>query len=150
MSTHAGIIFNDIAIYRHSDGHPERTGEDLVEFMYQCSLLKDSRLNDPAYLSAKYVVWLAHQYIKYFSWPLKNLEKENYENPQEYLNFLNIGIISVEEAMDKCDYIYHIDFENKSGYPIISCFFGHKKIKTYDIKKIIAERDNKKIKDKVV
>ncbi len=110
MSTSAGIIFGkDIAIYRHSDGYPECTGEDLVEFMYQCSLMKDSRLNNPSYLAAKYVVWLAHFFTKYSLWPARNLTKEEYENPQNYLNFLSVGIINAKDAKNM-NFVYYINF----------------------------------------
>lgn len=45
-------------IYRHCDGNPKYAGRNLIDFLFQCQKLKDTRLDDPSYLAARHVVHL--------------------------------------------------------------------------------------------
>ena len=56
-------------IYRHTNGYPEGAGVDIHTFLDECAKLETvgksgsgPRFNDPAYLAAKYVVFLADQF----------------------------------------------------------------------------------------
>lgn len=151
MSTHASIVFGDIAIYRHADGYPSVTGEDLVEFIYQCSLLEDSKFYDLPYLAAKYVVWLAHQFAKYDFSIVKQFTAEEYEKPQCYLNFSCLGIETTKNLDGVCDYTYVIgNVSNINDIPVIVCYEGSTEIKTYDMARLIEEKNNKVIKKKII
>lgn len=70
-------------VYRHWDGYPEGAGKDLGIFLDRCADMKDGRLYDPAYLAARYVVYLA------------DIFREDEDNP---LNFLSVGIVPDAEA----------------------------------------------------
>jgi hypothetical protein len=79
-------------IYRHHDGYPESAGKDILNFLDTCSKLPDSRLDDPSYLAAKYVVWLANQFN---------------ENPNNPLDFLGVGVCLKNPLY--LDYTYEIN-----------------------------------------
>jgi len=49
-------------IYKHYDGDPHTIFQDFQNFFNASKTLKDSRFNDPNYLAARYVVWLANQF----------------------------------------------------------------------------------------
>src|SRR5512146_1510510 len=75
MSTRSTTHFTDgdetkpvAIIYRHSDGYPEGAGKDLRDFLRACQKLKDSRLDDPSYLAAKYVVFLADKFVRRYDY----------------------------------------------------------------------------------
>ncbi len=89
-------------IYRHSDGYPEGAGLDLLDFLQQCSKLKDSRLTDPSYLAAKYVVYLAgmfHEIAMEFP--------SVYGESDSPLNFLSVGVCQKDPT--DIEYRYVVD-----------------------------------------
>lgn len=101
MSTRATIHFHyegdtkpTAIIYRHGDGYPDGLGKDLDQFVKELKEnVEDNRLNDAAYLAAKWVVWDARQMANIGH----SLDKEKH-----YLNFLSVGIV----AKDPCDIEY--------------------------------------------
>lgn len=90
MSTRATIHFYDVGqtkpeaiIYRHGDGYPEGLGEDLKKFVKELKdNVSDTRLQDPSYLAAKWVVWDAAQMAQYSHNPKPNK-----------LAFISVGIV---------------------------------------------------------
>ena len=80
-------------VYRHWDGYPEGAGKDLGIFLERCADMKDGRLYDPAYLAARYVVYLANIY-----------REDGEPNP---LNFLSVGIVPEPESYYP-SYIYTV------------------------------------------
>lgn len=81
-------------VYRHTDGYPESMLSDLDEFFQDVIAQTggDTRFNDPTYLAAKWVVWLANKFSKYSSGNL--------------LDFLSVGIM-MEDPFD-IEYRYHV------------------------------------------
>ena len=101
MSTRCTIHFNDsniihAIIYRHWDGSPKDVLPDIAKFLNVCSQLEDTRLDDPSYLAAKFVVWQAHEY----------------NTSQNLVDFLGVGICQQDPL--NIDYVYTIDC---STYP---------------------------------
>jgi hypothetical protein len=97
MSTHATFRFVDsdgtcyATIYRHSDGYLECGGRDIFRFFDAVrEQTGDTRFSDPAYLSAKYVVFLASQFANHYEW---NDAGEFVAIPNQPLDFLSVGII---------------------------------------------------------
>jgi len=82
-------------VYRHSDGYPDGLGQDLVEFVAEVSHLGDTRLGDPSYLAAK---WVVFDVAKGKEWQAKyDREREERGDPPYYadqgrLEFLGVGI----------------------------------------------------------
>jgi hypothetical protein len=76
-------------------------GKDLIEFFKACAALSDSRLNDPTYLAAKYVVWLAGQFNKHY-----DAEKVKFVKNKSPLEFLSVGVVM--EDPDDIEYKYVI------------------------------------------
>ena len=93
MSTRATIHFHyegdtkpTAIIYRHGDGYPDGLGKDLDQFVKELKEnVEDNRLNDAAYLAAKWVVWDARQMANIGH----SLDKEKH-----YLNFLSVGMVN--------------------------------------------------------
>src|SRR5208282_1195712 len=93
-------------VYRHSDGYPEGAGMDIVRFLKACKALPDSRLNDPSYLAAKYVVFLADMFNG---------------RAKSKLDFISVGILS--EDPGDIEYRYVIDCGNLvKGLPTVTCY----------------------------
>src|ERR1039458_700084 len=93
-------------IYRHSDGYPEGDGKDITKFLNKCKQLPDSRLTDPAYLAAKYVVFLA----SLFSRGLPN-----------ELDFLSVGVVSSDPGDIEYRYTVNCNKMDADGLPIVKC-----------------------------
>ena len=119
-TTHFVVGTNLSAIvYRHSDGYPEGAGRDINTFLSLCAKLKDGRLDDPSYLAAKYVVYLADMFNN-------RLEKQangeyGYTRNASKLDFLSVGVMQ----SDPCDieYRYVIDCGNLvKGKPTVTCY----------------------------
>jgi hypothetical protein len=122
MSTRSTTHFQengqDIAIvYRHSDGYPEGAGVDLLRFIGECAKLQDSRLSDPSYLAAKYVVFLADM----FNRTMKKVNGEyKYVKSKSKLEFLGVGVL-MEDPGD-IRYRYIVDCGNiVDGKPKVTC-----------------------------
>ena len=102
-------------IYRHPDGYPEGAGADILDFLDQCAELSDSRFNDPSYLAAKYVVFLADMFN--YSYHLDNLDKTR---PKSRLDFISVGV--VDEDPGDIDYRYVITCHGRDKRPSVHCY----------------------------
>jgi len=93
-------------VYRHTDGYPEGAGKDLIRFLEICRSLNDSRLEDPEYLAARYVVFLAGIYT----------------HGSERLDFLSVGVVS--EDPGDIEYRDVVDCREigKNGLPEVTCW----------------------------
>lgn len=109
-------------IYRHWDGYPSETGVDLVKFLDTCRALPDGRLSDPAYLAAKYVVWLADQFRREYD---RKTDTHVLPEGKHLLDFLSVGIVSGKPEDWGADYLYkvvcngsgRIECYQREGYP---------------------------------
>jgi hypothetical protein len=107
-------------VYRHSDGYPSGAGRDIILFLRLCKALPDSRLNDPSYLAAKYVVFLADMFNSLLKRNDVTGEYERVPNKSR-LDFLSIGI--VESDPGDIEYRYVIDCGKLiAGKPTVTCF----------------------------
>lgn len=120
MSTRSTTHFTDCAgnskaiIYRHGDGYPSAAGADLLRFLDEVGKLKDTRFDDPSYLAAKYVVFLADM----FNVDYCVKDGNGYKHNASKLDFLSVGIVS--EDPGDIDYRYVV--RCASGRPIVKCF----------------------------
>lgn len=80
-------------VYRHWDGYPEEAGADLLAFVEACRELPDSRLYDPCYLSARFVVFLAAKFRGMDAHPL---------------DFLGVGIVPTDWLCG-AEYAYRVE-----------------------------------------
>lgn len=80
-------------VYRHWDGYPDEAGADLLAFVEACRELPDSRLSDPSYLSAKFVVFLAAKFRGMDAHPL---------------DFLGVGIVP-GDCLCGAEYAYRVE-----------------------------------------
>ena len=103
-------VSTDAIIYRHNDGYPEGLGQELVRFIQEVRQLQDSRLDDPSYLAAKWVVFdvLLHQAYHAASNEQRKAvgQEPYYPDPIPRLDFLSIGIV-MEDPGD-IEYRYHV------------------------------------------
>lgn len=111
-------------IYRHSDGYPEGAGVDIHKFLDQCGKLADPRFNDPSYLAARYVVFLADKFnYTYkpgdFSTQLQALRRGKYVRPKSKMDFISVGVM--EQDPDDIEYRYTIRC-NDEDRPEVKCF----------------------------
>jgi hypothetical protein len=94
-------------VYGHWAGDdPTSATETLTEFFkaVEEQTPNDRRFNDPSYLAAKYVVFLAHG------------DKKTVENP---LDFLSVGVVRNEkDCGPEC--IAYVDCSNGDNRPTIS------------------------------
>lgn len=106
--THTSAI-----VYRHSDGYPEGLGDDLSKFIQAVRQLRDTRLSDPSYLAAKWVVFDAVAYQEMMDSIYKD-KPDTYtklygdRNP---LAFLSVGI--VQQDPGDIEYRYHVNCDGK-------------------------------------
>lgn len=140
MSTRANIIISDefekLYFYRHSDGYPEHTFEDLKEF---CNEYKIGRLRNNASQSAGWLVirghkeyWSKPEDMKYMKWKVGAYEPTSeLHGDIEYLYLidLNAMILNCFEITGSCykdeDYMGDIDeMEILTHTPIKSYYFG--------------------------
>jgi len=106
-------------VYRHPDGYPDSMLPDLLEFFETVTdETSDTRFNDPSYLAAKWVVWLARMFSRRYT-RLPNGEYGYDESGIGSLNFLSVGVIL--EDPDDIQYVYYLDCENRddAGRPTI-------------------------------
>lgn len=92
----------ECAIYRHWGTTPESGMNGLPAFFDEVEKLDDTRFNDPSYLAAKFVVWLADQH----------------QNSDNKLNFISVGVIDsnvyTEDNPSDIDFFYIVDCDKKS------------------------------------
>jgi hypothetical protein len=136
-----GKVYTAAIVYRHTDGYPKGAGVDLFKFITKCKALTDSRLSDPSYLAAKYVVFLAEIFASdgMFQSPDGTFHKHayNFKNPDEKrkyvqvprknrLNFLSVGIVSSDPG--DIEYRYVVDcgkIDPGTKRPNVKCFKVH-------------------------
>ena len=110
--------FNNTAIiYRHSDGYPEGAGRDLISFLKQCKALRDSRLDDPSYLAAKYVVFLADMFNDRYDSKTGNRIRN-----ESKLDFISVGIMPEDPSDIAYRYVVDCGKIGKNGLPEVKCF----------------------------
>jgi hypothetical protein len=125
-------------VYRHSDGYPKGAGRDLCQFLTRCKKLQDSRLTDPSYLAARYVVFLAEMFASDYAFqdpqgklhkhavdPKKPNEKRKYVTVprKNRLNFISCGVV-MSDPWD-IEYRYTVDcskIDPKTGRPEVKCY----------------------------
>ena len=100
MSTRCNVRFMDDSktpeanIYIHSDGYPDGEHGIVNKFrmFLQCLVdnVRDKRFNDPSYLAAKFVVFMAHEFA----------------GDNHFLEFLSVGVVN-ENAGDG-EYVYNV------------------------------------------
>lgn len=102
MSTRSTTHFTDYSdplgtkpvaiVYRHADGYPEGAGADILKFLEEVKRdVPDTRFDDPSYLAAKYVVFLAREFSVDYNFgtsPVTTVPKAS------RLDFLSVGIMS--------------------------------------------------------
>lgn len=102
-------------VYRHSDGYPDGAGSDILAFIDELHAnVKDNRLDDPCYLAAKYVVFLARMFN--IGYQGSGMYAVN-ESP---LDFLSVGIC-MEDPGD-IEYRYEIRCQGHNEKPLVKCF----------------------------
>lgn len=111
-------------VYRHTDGYPEGHGIDIHKFFQDVEWqTTDTRFNDPTYLAAKMVVWLAAKMAPYSHsmYEFSDVERLK-EAKSEPLNFLSVGV-QITDPLD-IEYIYeiHCDKFDTKGRPIVKCY----------------------------
>lgn len=86
-------------IYRHSDGYPNSEHGVLADLgRFHEALPVDSRINDPSYLAAKFVVWQAGEFAR----------------GDDPLEFLSVGVLT--EDPGDLEYTYWITDEGTVWY----------------------------------
>ena len=118
MSTRSTVHFTygkrtEAIVYRHSDGYPEGAGADLFNFLDELKAnVADTRITDPTYLAAKYVVWLANEFAQL-------AKKYDHCGPYHPLNFLSVGVCLRDPG--DIEYRYFVDSSRiDSGLPHIT------------------------------
>lgn len=94
-------------VYKHWDGHPENMLELFNRFFDRCEALSSPRLDDPFYLAAKWVVFLAEED--------RRANEDDRQYTDDPLDFLGVGIIAPEtDAWE--DYVYTVSPQFANGY----------------------------------
>lgn len=126
MSTRSTTHFIDESgdaaiVYRHADGYPDGHGADLQEFFAAVEAdTQDRRFNDPTYLAAKLVVWLARRFAVTYS------AETNYEAvshaDERPLDFLSVGVVLKDPG--DIEYLYEVDCGqlDAAGRPTVRCY----------------------------
>lgn len=140
MSTRANIIISDglekLYFYRHSDGYPECTFEDLKEF---CNRYKTRELRNNVSQSAGWLIirgnkeyWSKPEDMKYMEWKVGAYEPTSeLHGDIEYLYLIDLKamILNCFEITKSCykngDYMEDLDeMEILTHTPIKSYYFG--------------------------
>lgn len=109
-------------IYRHSDGMPSGAGVDLRKFLNRCKALPDPRLDDPSYLAAKYVVFLAEMFAVDYGFDEDRTEYK--ATPKaERLDFLSVGVMSQDPGDIEYRYVVNCNKINNRGLPDLKCYW---------------------------
>lgn len=134
-------------IYRHWDGYPEGAGADILNFIEECSKLNDSRFNDPCYLAARYVVFLAKKFTR--DYKEVNGRLEEIENPSP-LSFLSVGVVMADPGDIEYRYVitaseYDYDTlqtrERKLPKPKVQCFELYGDEKEIDLEAVLKAKE---------
>jgi hypothetical protein len=108
-------------VYRHSDCYPSGAGVDLKDFLKIVKKeVKDNRFNDPNYLAAKYVVYLADMFNHSYQFTTDGKDMEKVRKPSKY-DFLSVGVV-MEDPGD-IEYRYEVECSKLvKGYPKVTCW----------------------------
>ena len=99
---------SEAIIYRHSDGYPSGHGQTLLDFFAAVKAqTKDTRFNQPGYLAAKLVVFLAPMFSSHWDSKAKDFV------PGEPLDFLSLGV-TTEDPGD-IEYRYMVRCDQRVG-----------------------------------
>lgn len=105
-------------IYRHTDGYPEGAGTDIFRFLERVSKLNDTRLSDPSYLAAKYVMFLAEKFGSGLSAQLRQMRYPTNDS----LDFLSVGVVMDDPSDIRYRYIIDCGKIGADGLPEVTCF----------------------------
>jgi len=106
MSTRSTLHFSygtqtHAIVYRHSDGYPEGAGADIKRFLIAVSELSDTRLNDPTYLAARYVVWLSAKFAG-----------------TSAIDFLSVGVMMEDPCDIQFRYVFDCNTQTLKCYKV--------------------------------
>lgn len=133
-------------VYRHSDGYPKGAGTDIYKFFEDVKAQVshgDTRFEDPTYLAAKYVVWLARMFAS--TWVSR--DEENNVKPgfishanERPMDFLSVGVCMSDPG--DIEYRYIVDCYNLTdGMPTVTCESPDRK-RQYGIPRPGKEKDH--------
>lgn len=114
MSTRSTTHFVDgdevkAIVYRHSDGYPDGHGADLLQFFADVrSQTSDTRFDDPTYLAAKLVVWLARRFAITYDWRANPSTQVSHADTRP-LDFLSVGVCLEDPGDIEYRYVVHCD-----------------------------------------
>lgn len=111
MSTRANIILKQgkelLYFYRHSDGYPECTGEDLKEFV---ELYKSRKIREDISQSAGWLIIRGH-----WEYKVENKALGPIPNDNDRFNSWKVGAYEPTTALHgDIEYVYIIDLEAKT------------------------------------
>ena len=107
-------------VYRHADGYPEGHGVELQEFFDAVEAqTKDTRFNDPSYLAAKLVVWLADRFARRYSFDEKN---ELVEEKTAMLDFISVGVVTKDPSDIEYRYVVDCTLGEGRTRPKVTCY----------------------------
>jgi hypothetical protein len=105
-------------VYRHADGYPEGHGKDLQRFFDDVEAqTKDTRFNDPSYLAAKLIVWLAREFAVTSSYDADGVWSRTNHANERPLDFISVGV--VREDPGDIEYRYIVE-SNDEGRPTVT------------------------------
>lgn len=93
-------------VYRHWDGYPDGHGLDLFEFFAEVERqTRDTRFDDPTYLAAKLVVWLADKF-----------------GEANQLDFLGVGVVTKDPEDIEFYYVVNCGELDANGRPTVKAY----------------------------
>lgn len=107
-------------IYRHSDGYPDGAGVDIRRFFKRLKdHVPDNRFHDPAYLAAKYVVFL----VETMRADMEEFYKRIEETPKakDTLDFLSVGVCKTDPGDIEYQYVVDCSKVTEDG-PSLKCY----------------------------
>ena len=127
MSTRSTTHFvrgdrTEAIVYRHPDGYPEGHGRDLRRFFAAVENdTQDTRYNDPSYLAAKLVVWLAREFAQSYEFDGEGGFTVTSHADKRPLDFISVGVVMEDPGDIEYRYIIHCD-QIEDGRPVITCW----------------------------
>ena len=106
-------------VYRHPDGCPDGAGVDIRRVLGECQKLSDPRLDDPSYLAAKYVVFLAGMFNREFK--IVNGKYDYVKSPSP-LAFISVGVMTQDPEDIVYRYVINCGNIGKDGLPELKCY----------------------------
>jgi hypothetical protein len=104
-------VRTEAIVYRHWDGYPEVAGADVLRFFEQVrAQTQDTRFDDPSYLAARYVVFLADIFRDAGAF-----------SSGKMLDFISVGIVQDDPGDIEYRYIVNCSERDDDGNPIVTC-----------------------------